>query len=207
MAMSLSLPDRAGSAAASDGTHQLRLAPLKRLPTLLLRLMAWGFRKQLGKVMTPLTVIYARFPRMAFRQLLMLALVEKLSLGKQLVALVQTRVSMSNGCTFCADLHEAFAARQSKQSMSKLRGKFAALGAFETSPLFDDRERAVLRYAHHVALDGRVPDDVFAALRAQLSEKEVVELTWLCAFTTYLNRLAVPLGIGSDGFCALLPAD
>jgi alkylhydroperoxidase family enzyme len=51
-----------------------------------------------------------------------------------------------------------------------------------------------------------VPDEVFAALRVHLSENEVVELTWLCAFTTYLNRLAVPLGIGSDGFCALLPS-
>ena len=197
-----SLPNHAGVAPASDGAHQLRLAPIRRLPTLLLRLMAWAFRKQLGKVMTPLTVIYARFPRMTFRQLLMLGLVDKLSLDKLLVALVQTRVSMTNGCTFCADLHEAFAARQ-----GQARGKFAALADFETSRVFDDRERAVLRYAHHVALDGRVPDEVFAALRVHLSENEVVELTWLCAFTTYLNRLAVPLGIGSDGFCALLPAD
>jgi alkylhydroperoxidase family enzyme len=52
---------------------------------------------------------------------------------------------------------------------------------------------------------GRVPDALFEALRAQLSEQKIVELTWLCAFTTYLNRLAVPLGVGSDGFCALLP--
>jgi AhpD family alkylhydroperoxidase len=200
MITSVSLPNPAGAAATPAGSHQLRMMPLTRLPTLLLRLMAWAFRKQLGKVMTPLTVIYARFPRMVFRQLLMIGLAEKLSLGKLLVALVQTRVSITNGCTFCADLHEASAVRQ-----GQARAKFAGLETFETSPALDERERAVLRYSHHVALDGRVPDDVYVALRAQLSENEVVELTWLCAFTTYLNRLAVPLGIGSDGFCALLP--
>jgi AhpD family alkylhydroperoxidase len=203
MSTSLSLPDQPRSVPAVDGPHgphRLRLAKVTRLPTLLLRLMAWAFRKQLGKVMTAIPVIYARFPRMVFPQLLMLGLVEKLSLDKLLVALVQTRVSMTNGCTFCADLHEAYAVHK-----GQAREKFTALGDFERSPAFDARERAVLRYAHHVALDGRVPDDVFAALRAQLSENEVVQLTWLCAFTTYLNRMAVPLGIGSDGFCALLP--
>jgi len=40
-------------------------------------------------------------------------------------------------------------------------------------------------------------------MRACFSEKEIIEITWLQAFTTYLNRMAVPLGIGSDGFCAL----
>lgn len=179
---------------------RLRLAPLPHLRGLLVRLMAWAVRKQMGKVMTPITVIYTRWPRLLFRQMLMYGLVESLRLDKELVALVQTRVSLTNGCTFCMDLHEAHAARR-----GQARDKFAALADSESSPLFDARERVVLRYAHHVALDGRVPDELFEALRAQLTEQEVVELTWLCAFTTYLNRLAVPLGIGSDGFCALLP--
>jgi alkylhydroperoxidase family enzyme len=48
-----------------------------------------------------------------------------------------------------------------------------------------------------------VADETFATLRRNLSEREIVELTFLVAFVTYLNRLAVPLGIGSDGFCAL----
>ena len=45
-----------------------RLAPIDRAPSLLVRLLARVFRWKLGKVMTPLRVIYARMPRMVLPQ-------------------------------------------------------------------------------------------------------------------------------------------
>lgn len=188
------------SSAIALETGLPRLAPIERPPTLLVRLLAWVFRYKLGKVMTPLKVVYNRMPRMVFPQLMMLNVVERgLALDPHLVALVQTRVSMTNGCSFCADLHEAYAARQ-----GHARGQFSQLDRFADSNLFDARERAALQFCVEAAL-GHVADTTFASLRAHFDERAIVELTWLCAFTTYLNRLAVPLGIGSDGFCALLP--
>jgi alkylhydroperoxidase family enzyme len=68
--------------------------------------------------------------------------------------------------------------------------------------VLNTRERAALRYVEEIARGG-ASDESFAALRACFSEREIVEITWLQAFTTYLIRMAQPLGIGSDGFCAL----
>jgi len=45
---------------------------------------------------------------------------------------------------------------------------------------FDAKERAVLAYADCLALQaGRTPDAVFAALKAFLSDEEILELTYI----------------------------
>ena len=46
-------------------------------------------------------------------------------------------------------------------------------------------------------------DDTFAAARALLGERGVVELIWLCSFTAYFNSMARALRLESDGFCEL----
>ena len=38
------------------------------------------------------------------------------------------------------------------------------LAEFETSPLFDDRERAIMRYARQVTLQGEIPDSTWEEL-------------------------------------------
>lgn len=177
----------------------LRLAPLDAQPSLLLRAFNWLLRVRLGKVITPSRVIYARFPTLLWRQLPLYALAESgLTIGHDLRFLIEVRVSSLNHCTFCEDLHRK-AAQLSKASREKL----AALDDFETSDAFDERERIALRYVSEIVQRNTVQDATFERLRANFSERQIVELTWLQAFTTYLNRMAVPLGIGSDGFCAL----
>jgi AhpD family alkylhydroperoxidase len=177
----------------------LRLAPITRRPSLLVWLMGLGMRLYLGKVMTPLPVIYARMPRLALPQLFMLRLAERgLHLPPLLVHLVQVRVSMHNNCTFCMDLHRALALRARAD-----REKLGAVLEPQLSAGFTSAERAALQYVDEVACNGRCSEPTFETLRVSWSERDIVELTWLCAFTTYLNRLAVPLGIGSDGFCEL----
>jgi alkylhydroperoxidase family enzyme len=58
--------------------------------------------------------------------------------------------------------------------------KIAAVPVGPASPLFDDVERLVLAYADCLVLDhGRVPDALFEALRARLSEEEILELTYI----------------------------
>jgi AhpD family alkylhydroperoxidase len=177
----------------------LRLAPLDTQPSLLLRAFNWLLRARLGKVITPSRVIYARFPTLLWRQLPLYALAESgLSVGHDLRFLIEVRVSRLNHCTFCEDLH-----RKAAQISKASRKKLAALDDFETNDAFDERERIALRYVSEIAQHNTVQDATFERLRANFSEREIIEITWLQAFTTYLNRMAVPLGIGSDGFCGL----
>jgi len=182
-----------------EPSKALRLAALDTQPGLLLRAFNWLSRWRFGKVITPSRVIYARLPTLLWRQLPLYHLAESgLSIGHELRFLVEVRVSALNRCTFCEDLHRKNA-QLGKASLAKL----AAVDDFESSELFDERERIALRYVTEIAQPGSVTDATFGRLRACFSEREIVELTWLQAFTTYLNRMAVPLGIGSDGFCAL----
>ncbi len=179
-----------------------RLAPIERPRSLLLWLFGVVLRAQLGKNMMPAQVIYSRMPKLLVPQLLMLLLAQRfLSLPPLLVHLLQARVSLHNGCTFCMDLHRALALREG-YGEEKLS---AAVDTTLPAP-WDERERAALAFADQTTKSGRIDDSTFAELEAAFNERQIVEITWLCAFTTYLNRLATPLGIGSDGFCELARA-
>jgi alkylhydroperoxidase family enzyme len=60
--------------------------------------------------------------------------------------------------------------------------KIEAVPAWATSDAFTPAERAVLAYTDELVLqDGRVQDATFDALRAQLSDEEVLELTYVTA--------------------------
>jgi AhpD family alkylhydroperoxidase len=190
-----------GGAEPSSEHAGLRLAPIDRPRSWIVRLFFWFSRLRLGKVMMPARVIYARWTGLLWAQLPLYWLVQSgLSIGQELRHLLEVQISLSNGCTFCIDLHRADA-----QLQKLARAKFDAIARYESDAIFSARERAALRYAQELA-GGRVAEPVFADLRAHFSEREIVEITWLCAFTTYLNRMAVPLGIGSDGFCELVSA-
>ena len=86
--------------------------------------------------------------------------------------------------------------------------KLLDLPRYETSPRFDDRERAVLRYADAVtATPVEVPDALFAALRRWFDERQLVELTSAIAWENYRARFDHAFGIEAEGFstgvCAL----
>ena len=46
-------------------------------------------------------------------------------------------------------------------------------------------------------------DAIFAALRPHFDEREIVEITWLCAVENSFNLINLPLEIESDGLCAI----
>ena len=56
--------------------------------------------------------------------------------------------------------------------------KVAALGTWQSSNVFDDRERAALEYAEAITFtDRHVTDELMAKLRNYFDEDAVVELT------------------------------
>ncbi len=180
----------------------MRLTAIEKPPGLLMRIAYFLSRRQLGTVIRPLKLIYARAPLLAIPVLAITRTAERgLSLEQELVLLVTTHASLLNGCSFCADLHQAQAI-QAKLGLDKFR----ALREFESSPLFSEREAAALAYCEEATRNHEVADSSFARVRAHFSEREIVELTWLIAIGNFFNLMSLCLEFESDGLAARLAA-
>ena len=100
---------------------------------------------------------------------------------KALVGLVS---STSAGCRYC-QAHEAVDARAHGVPDEKV----AAVWSFEESPLYDDAERAALRFARYAGLvPNAVTAEHFAELREHFDEGEIVELLATIGLFGFLNR-------------------
>lgn len=119
------------------------------------------------------------------------AALERSTLGKNLISLIKMRASQINRCGYCLNMHTQEALRAG-ESLERL----TLLPAFEESPLFDERERAMLSYVEHATeLSERgVPDAVYTRLSAQLTTQEVVDLTVATGMINLWNRLSVTMG-------------
>ena len=77
---------------------------------------------------------------------------------------------------------------------------------FETSPHFDRREKAALRYAEGMTrTPAEVSDAVFAEVRALFTSEQIVELTAAVALENFRARFNCALKVESDGLCMLPP--
>ena len=177
----------------------MRLEPLDKPSSLLVRIGYAVAKRRFGKVPTPFKIAYARAPKIAAVSFRVARLLERgLSLDPALVQLVMLRTSQMNGCGFCADLHLAEAVR-----MRLGVEKFRALDAWRDSPAFSERERAALAYCEEATRSRHVSDATFAELAKHFNETQIVELTWVNAIGNFFNLLAVPLGLESDGLAEL----
>lgn len=177
----------------------MRLAPIEHPKELMAKLAYWITKRRLGKVMTPMKVLYARMPVLFRHGYQQLQIVErKITLDPALSLLVRTWPAVINECTFCVDIAKAGALYQ-HLTLEKVE----ALPSYRTSPLFDERERAALAYVEEATRHKRVSDATFTELRRHFNEREIVEITWLNALENYYNLLNLPLGIEADGLCAI----
>lgn len=68
--------------------------------------------------------------------------------------------------------------------------------AWRESPLLDERQRAAVAWAEAVTrLTARDDDELFAALQAHFTDREIVELTVLCGMWNWSNRLTEALHV------------
>ena len=102
--------------------------------------------------------------------------------------LVKTRASQINGCAYCIDMHTKDARTQGETEQ-----RLYALNAWRETPFYTDRERAALEWTEHLTLiaEKHVPDDLFARMREQFSEEELVKLTLAVVQINGWNRLAI----------------
>lgn len=175
-----------------------RFDPVENPDNLKLKFVYWLTEKQLGKVISPLKVLYARFPA-ALNMLKELNGIDKhMTLENELIYLVKTYVSLVNGCAFCADIAKAGAISRNVPG-----GKFDHLAKFRESDRFSEKEKAALAYVEEVTRRKHVTDETFSALEKHFSEEEIVQLTILNAVENYFNMVNAPMNIGSDELCEL----
>lgn len=186
----------------SDAYENARLAPIRRTWNPMVWLIAWAYRMTIGRVAAPVPIVFARAPRTIFGHLMLMSAAEYgLSLDKRIRHLTRVFGSRVNLCMFCDDLETHMALKAKSVS----RDDIDALSEYATSPRFTERERAALRYVEEINTSRSASDETFQALKPHFTEKEIVELTWLNAVGNYLNLMAKPLGIGSEGFCSVPP--
>jgi uncharacterized peroxidase-related enzyme len=106
------------------------------------------------------------------------------TLPKPLKPLVGIMASVAAGCRYC-QAHEAVDAAERGVEEAKI----AAIWDFERSPLFDDRERAALRFARDASF---VPNEVtpahFEELRRHWDDGQIVEILAVVGLFGFLNR-------------------
>lgn len=110
------------------------------------------------------------------------------SVGATIHHLVDIRASQLNGCAFCLDMH----VKQAKiHGERELRLHHVAI--WRESPLFNARERAALEWTEALTKLGPhgVPDEIYATVGAQFTEKELVELTYAVMMINGWNRINI----------------
>jgi alkylhydroperoxidase family enzyme len=101
----------------------------------------------------------------------------KRKLDPQLRELSQTRLGWTRASQFVFSQH-----CKSCRTEGIDEEKIAAIPHWSVADCFSPIERAVLAYTDALVYDGgRVPDGIFAALREELSDEEIVELTYIAA--------------------------
>ncbi len=87
----------------------------------------------------------------------------------------QTWAGWATGSQFVFSQH-----CKSLRGLGVSEAKIAALPVWQTSDVFDTKERLVLAYADRlVCHGGRVPDALFAELKPAFSDEEILELTYI----------------------------
>jgi alkylhydroperoxidase family enzyme len=173
------------------------LSPIEKPQGVMKKLAYAMTRRQFGKVLTPVKVIYSRMPT-AFGMFIgkISKLDGKLELPRELQFLIREQVARINVCEFCMDIGRAFVV---KAQMNE--AKFDALAGYATSPLFSEAERAALSYVEELTRMKSVGPETFARMAKHFSERHICEIVWLVASEHLYNMTNIGLNIHSDMLC------
>jgi AhpD family alkylhydroperoxidase len=105
-----------------------------------------------------------------------------------LLELVKMRASQINGCAFSIDMHSKNA-RMNGETEQRLY----ALSAWRETTFFTNRERTALAWTEALTLitQGCAPDEVYAEVRKEFGEEELVNLSLAIITINGWNRFAI----------------
>lgn len=175
----------------------MRLEPIENPKGIFLKIAYWFTKRQYGKVMSPLKVIYARKPELLSFAMKIAKFEDKQnSLSPDLRLLIKVATATQNGCTFCQDIALAHAVKGKIGTE-----KFIALITKDEAKMsvFNEKEQIILAVLEEYKTERNVSDETFAELRKYFNETEIIEILALNAFEHFYNAMTIPLGIESDG--------
>lgn len=179
----------------------MRLEPIEKPDTLYMKMAYKLCERIIGRVITPMKVVYARVPAaLRIGQAINKLMEKETSLAPDLVFLLKTHTAQLNHCNFCIDIAKAMAMRE-HLTLDKVN----ALGDYRNNPIFTEAERAALDYVGQTTVDKHVSDDTFARMKEFYTDVEITEITVINAAENFYNLINIPLEIETDGLCALLP--
>jgi uncharacterized peroxidase-related enzyme len=112
------------------------------------------------------------------------------SLDRKLFELIYLRISLINGCRYCAQHHVASSRRAGLTAED-----WAALKAGNYSR-YSEKERSVLTYVEKLTRAPReITETDFDELKKNFSEPEIVDIHLLAGLANLTNRVTDPLGL------------
>jgi AhpD family alkylhydroperoxidase len=114
----------------------------------------------------------------------------------KLLALAGTKAACVIGCAFCLDIGSHIS-REAGVTEEQLRN----LHAYAEHPAFSPQERLVLEYADEMCKTPvSISDELFARLREQFTDEQIVELTTAIAIENFRARFNSAMDITPAGF-------
>ncbi len=113
---------------------------------------------------------------------------DEAGLAKGFCHLLRLRASQLNLCSYCVRLHTRDAIASGETS-----DRISLIAAWRDSEYFTDKERAALALVEAGTLiaDGQIPDDVYNAAVAVMTEKEVAAVEWITIVINTWNRISI----------------
>jgi alkylhydroperoxidase family enzyme len=99
-------------------------------------------------------------------------------LDHEIKELCRVYVSRTVKCEYCGNQRS-----EKGRSLGLVEGQYDELLNFESSPAFDDRQKAALAYAEAIAWHLEAGDDLWARLHRHFTEPELVELGCMIGLT------------------------
>ncbi|WP_244851497.1 carboxymuconolactone decarboxylase family protein [Caballeronia sp. SL2Y3] len=131
---------------------------------------------------------FQQSPELSKKLIQLGALLQESTIETHVRELVEIRASQLNGCAFCVDMHVKMAKIHGEREL-----RLHHVAIWRESTLFSPRERAALAWAEvltNMPAEG-VPDDIYDSVRAEYSDKELSDLTFLVGIINSWNRLNV----------------
>jgi AhpD family alkylhydroperoxidase len=117
-----------------------------------------------------------------------MATAKEAGLSRELVELVNVRVSQINGCPSCLEVHHRRAVTAGVTDK-----QLATLSVWRDTALFDDREQAALRLAEITTTlpEHDTAEREYARARKVLTDDELSAVVWVATAINAFNRVSI----------------
>lgn len=174
------------------------MKPIEKPKNLLIRIAYKLARKRFGKVISPLKTIYSRRPALLGFSLKIERRMKRTGLPDHLAILIRSLVAIERNCGFCIDIGR-YELLEAGVSPEKVEG----LWDYQQSTHFSPRERAAFDFAHCLVHRPGENGAYRERLAEYFTEKEIIDIAWVCAAETYYNVLNKGIGLESNQLCSL----